>query len=111
MTGPWTTAWRASLTRRAVAKQLGGAMFAAAFVRVTAPRGPGSAAAVTAKSPTESTNTGSPQPIPVVSFFLDQPYLDTSGSGMPYQPPQGMLAGQPLAALSEFEFRNINPHA
>ena len=40
---------------------------------------------------------------PVVSFHLDQPYLDLTGREMPYVPPAGMRSGAPLAALSEEE--------
>jgi hypothetical protein len=38
---------------------------------------------------------------PVVSFHLDQPYLDLTGLEKPYVPPSGMRSGAPLAALSE----------
>jgi hypothetical protein len=40
---------------------------------------------------------------PVVSFHLDQPYLDWSGEGLPYVPPVGARAGDALACLSEAE--------
>lgn len=89
-----------NLTRRAAAKQLGGTLLTAAAIRVAASRGSGIALA----------STLAPTPTTVVSFFLDQPYRNTSGLGLPYQPPRGMRAGQPLAALSEQEFRTINPH-
>lgn len=49
------------------------------------------------------------QRAPVVSFFLDQPYLDMTGRGEPFEPPQGLRAGEPLAALSEIELRHLNP--
>jgi len=38
---------------------------------------------------------------PVVSFHLDQPYLDLTGLEKPYVPPAGLRSGAPLAALSE----------
>ena len=38
---------------------------------------------------------------PVVSFHLDQPYLDLTGLEKPYVPPAGMRSGAPLAALSD----------
>ena len=38
---------------------------------------------------------------PIVSFHLDQPYLDLTGKQKPYIPPAGMRAGAPLAALTE----------
>jgi hypothetical protein len=41
------------------------------------------------------------QGAPVVSFHLDQPYLDLTGLEKPYVPPVGMRSGAPLAALSE----------
>jgi len=41
---------------------------------------------------------------PVVSFHMDQPYLDMSGRGVPYLPPSGMRSGQALAELSEEVF-------
>jgi hypothetical protein len=40
---------------------------------------------------------------PVVSFHLDQPYLDLTGLEKPYVPPAGMRSGAPLAALGEEE--------
>ena len=40
---------------------------------------------------------------PVVSFHLDQPYLDLTGLEKPFVPPAGMRSGAPLAALSEEE--------
>ena len=45
---------------------------------------------------------------PVVSFFLDQPYLDLTGREMPYIPPQGLRSGEPLARLSEEAFRSAH---
>ena len=38
---------------------------------------------------------------PVVSFHLDQPYLDLTGLEKPYVPPVGMRSGASLAGLSE----------
>ena len=40
---------------------------------------------------------------PVVSFHLDQPYLDLTGTQKPYVPPVGMRSGASLAGLSEEE--------
>ena len=42
---------------------------------------------------------------PTVSFHLDQPYLDVSGHALPYSPPAGARAAQPLAELSEAAFQ------
>jgi hypothetical protein len=41
---------------------------------------------------------------PVVSFHMDQPYLDMTGTAVPYIPPAGTRSGQPLAKLSAEEF-------
>jgi hypothetical protein len=38
---------------------------------------------------------------PVLSFHLDQPYVDPTGLAEPFIPPSGMRSGAPLAALSE----------
>jgi hypothetical protein len=38
---------------------------------------------------------------PVVSFHLDQPYLDLTGLEKPYIPPAGMRSGAPLAELGD----------
>lgn len=43
-------------------------------------------------------------PPPVLSFYMDQPYLDPTGRGVPYCPPSGTRSAQPLAALSERDF-------
>jgi hypothetical protein len=40
---------------------------------------------------------------PIVSFHLDQPYLDLTGLQKPYVPPVGTRSGASLAALSEEE--------
>jgi hypothetical protein len=44
--------------------------------------------------------------IPVVSIHHDRPYLDTTGMAEPYLPPLGTRSGQPLAELSEEEYRS-----
>ncbi len=44
------------------------------------------------------------QPAPVVSFFMDQPYLDLTGRDLPYIPPAGLRSAAPLAELSEEAF-------
>ena len=41
----------------------------------------------------------------VVSFHMDQPYLDRSGTAIPYHPPLGARSGQAAADLSEEDFR------
>jgi hypothetical protein len=41
--------------------------------------------------------------LPVLSFHLDQPWMDVTGVGDAYVPPAGARGGAPLAALSEEE--------
>jgi hypothetical protein len=56
---------------------------------------------------TERLNTTPPDHrMPVVSFHHDRPYLDTTGMAEPYLPPLGTRSGQPLAELSEEEYRS-----
>ena len=56
------------------------------------------------RGPQSPYGSDSPTPSPpVVSFHLDQPYLDLTGLEKPYVPPAGMRSGAPLAALSEEE--------
>ena len=43
-------------------------------------------------------------PIPVVSFHVDQPYLDKSGSALAYVPPAGTRSGQAVGELSDVEY-------
>lgn len=43
----------------------------------------------------------------VVSFHMDQPYLDATGNAMPYYHPSGMRSGAPAEHLSEDAFRRI----
>ena len=99
--------WRTSLTRRSLAKHIGTALVAAAATR-------GGLAQVLndeVAGATAATQPGiPPKHAPVVSFFLDQPYLDQSGWGEPYRPAAGVRGGQPLATLSEEDFRNVAPH-
>ncbi|HTR45771.1 MAG TPA: hypothetical protein VMM16_00090 [Verrucomicrobiae bacterium] len=42
---------------------------------------------------------------PIVSFHMDQPYLDWSGTAVPYHPPPGARSGQAAGLLSEEAFR------
>ncbi len=44
---------------------------------------------------------------PVVSFHLDQPYLDMTGTAIPYYPPPGVRSGDSAARLSEDAFRSM----
>lgn len=45
------------------------------------------------------------RPQPVVSIHMDQPYLDWTGTAMPYYPPAGVRSGEVLAKLSEESLR------
>jgi len=102
----WPEFGRASVSRRTLGKQLAGAFLAAVAARTGIPQ--------TLYGEATGTLTRdrhmSAQPKPVVSFFLDQPYLDPSGVGEPYLPPQGLRGGEPLARLSERELRHVAPH-
>jgi hypothetical protein len=42
---------------------------------------------------------------PVVSFHMDQPYLDWSGTAMPYYPPPGIRSGQIVANFYDESLR------
>ena len=44
---------------------------------------------------------------PVVSFHMDQPYVDRSGTAMPYYPPPGVRSADAAAHLSEEVFRGM----
>ncbi len=44
---------------------------------------------------------------PVVSFHMDQPYLDMTGMAIPYYPPPGMRSADGAARLSEEAFRSM----
>ncbi len=47
----------------------------------------------------------------VVSFHMDQPYLDTTGKAAPYRPPAGARSAAPVAHLSEEAFRRVQSYA
>lgn len=48
---------------------------------------------------------------PVVSFHMDRPYLDPTGTAMPYHPPPGARSGAPVARFSEEAFRRMQCYA
>ena len=48
---------------------------------------------------------------PVVSFHMDRPYLDLTGTAMPYLPPDGVRSGAPVARFSEEAFRRMQCYA
>ncbi|HXX44178.1 MAG TPA: twin-arginine translocation signal domain-containing protein [Candidatus Acidoferrales bacterium] len=47
----------------------------------------------------------------IVSFHMDRPYLDRSGTAIPYYPPAGARSAQFAAQLSEEEFRRSYVYA
>jgi hypothetical protein len=47
----------------------------------------------------------------VVSFHMDRPYIDRTGTAMPYYPPRGARSAEPAARLSEESFRRIQCYA
>jgi hypothetical protein len=48
---------------------------------------------------------------PVVSFHMDRPYIDPTGTAMPYRPPGGARSGAPAARFSEEVFRRMQCYA
>jgi len=48
---------------------------------------------------------------PVVSFHMDRPYIDPTGTAMPYYPPRGARSGAPVARFSEETFRRMQCYA
>jgi hypothetical protein len=49
--------------------------------------------------------------VEVVSFHMDQPYLDTTGKAAPYHPPAGARSAAAVAHLSEEAFRRVQSYA
>jgi hypothetical protein len=49
--------------------------------------------------------------VEVVSFHMDQPYLDLTGKAAPYHPPLGARSASPVAHLSEEAFRRSQAYA
>jgi hypothetical protein len=106
----WAEFGRASVSRRTLAKQLAGAFLAVAAGAGAARTGVPRTLYGEATGALTRNRPIPPQPKPVVSFFLDQPYLDPSGLGEPYLPPQGLRGGEPLARLTEGELRHNAPY-
>jgi hypothetical protein len=91
-----------SVTRReflVAVPAVGAAVASGSFDR----RGPQSPGGWEAASPASPAATPASLGPAVVSFHLDQPYLDLTGTQKPYVPPSGMRSGASLAALSEEE--------
>ncbi len=94
-------------SRRTFVQQVAGGAVLAATVRSLLPRAsPG----VRAGDPVAGGNGAAARLAPVVSFHLDQPYLDLTGRGIPYLPPAGLRSAQPLAQLSEYALRSAHPY-
>lgn len=47
----------------------------------------------------------------IVSFHMDQPYLDRTGTAVPYNPPPGARSGEVVARLTEEAFRRSHVYA
>jgi hypothetical protein len=82
------------LTRRALVKTF--AFAAAAFAVLPS----AVHAAVTAGG-----HSAAPTRQPVVSFYMDRLYLDSTGTAVPYLSPSGMRSAAPLAHLSDEALR------
>jgi hypothetical protein len=91
-----------STTRRAFVQ---GIAITGAVVAV-APRFAEASAQAAPVSPAASAACADVERAAVVSFFMDQPYLDPSGRALAYVPPAGMRSAQPLANLSEAAFHS-----
>lgn len=59
----------------------------------------------------QAVRTGAAARAPVVTFYMDRPYLDPTGTGEAYLPPAGARSGQPLAELSDAEFLRRHPYS
>jgi hypothetical protein len=44
----------------------------------------------------------------VVSFYLDRPYLDMTGTALPYLPPKGACSAAAVSRLTEIAFRSTH---
>jgi len=89
------------LTRRDFVAQLAVAGAAIGALTLT----PGAAAL--AEAPASSRQNRKP----VVSFHMDRPYIDPTGTAMPYLPPGGARSGAPAARFSEEAFRRFQCYA
>ncbi len=47
---------------------------------------------------------------PVVTFYMDRPYLDWTGTAEPYISPAGSRSGQPLAEVGDEAFFSRFPY-
>ena len=86
----------APLTRRSLLKRMAAAT---SLIAVGLPRIPAAAALALTRAAR-----------PVVSFHMDQPYVDLSGSAKPYLPPLGSRSASPLGALDAQELKMRHPY-
>lgn len=59
-------------------------------------------------APPENLNDARRYGAGVVSFHMDQPYLDTTGTAAPYHPPRGARSAAPASRLAENAFRSTH---
>ncbi len=106
MRAPTYIGWDSVASRRVFVKQIAGGLVTAAVAQSLSAR-------VLETLPPDRSAPAAHSTLlpPVVSFHLDQPYLDMTGRGIPYRPPPGMRSGQPVAELSEHAFRSALPYA
>lgn len=119
---PRSSRWRARasqgalLSRRAfvegaaAAAGAGAALSLPALARATilpaAERRPAQAAAAVQAAPSSAAALRAP----VVSFYMDRPYLDWTGAAEPYIAPAGARSGQPLAEVTDEVFFSRFPY-
>jgi hypothetical protein len=61
--------------------------------------------------PVESSAGTGESRTPVVSFHMDRPYIDVTGTAMPYRRPQGARSAAAVAHLSEETLRRVQCYA
>jgi hypothetical protein len=61
--------------------------------------------------PAETSRSSEQARKPVVSFHMDRPYVDPTGTALPYYPPIGARSGAPAARFSEETFRRMQCYA
>jgi hypothetical protein len=66
---------------------------------------PGAALAAETAAPSRATRR------PVVSFHMDQPYIDPTGTAIPYRRPIGACSAAAVSRLNEETFRRMQCYA
>jgi hypothetical protein len=59
----------------------------------------------------EASAASPPSRPPVVSFHMDRPYIDPTGTAMPYRRPIGARSAAAVARLNEETFRRMQCYA